>query len=73
MSDNPCVAIAYRKDRTHAKFGVREGSTASNIAITCNQRQTRMTLKSDAHGEAAAGGTAAVDADANGAHASQAV
>lgn len=72
MSDNSCVAIAYRKERTHAKFSVRDGSKSS-IAITYNQGRTRMTLKGNAHGEAAAGDTAAVDADANGAHASQAV
>lgn len=72
MSNNSCVTIAHRKDRTHARVLVCERSTSPSIAIAYNERQTRMTLNSNAQDVAAAVHSAAVDVDADGSHTNQA-
>ena len=72
MSDAPRVTISRRGDRTHASIGLRDGYSSSAIVLTNGKRHTRIVIDNNAHGEAAAGGTAAVDAYANGEHTNQA-
>ena len=61
---NAQITISRRGVRTHASIRVRDNRDSSTVAITNNKEQTRMTLHSRAHGEAAAEPTAAADANA---------